>query len=124
MAQYQIGVIYERTGKPEDCCEDFPRTCGQALRVHPRPLALLELANVLRQPNPKEPRRVPADQKEFPDSTISEQADRGWSAAEILAAWRLKDGAAHRKTYGIRPWPYRAGIRAVGVIRNRASVSQ
>ena len=44
----------------------------------PRPVALLELANTLRQTNPKEAANVYQQiKKEFPDSTISEQADRG-----------------------------------------------
>ena len=49
----------------------------------PRPVALLELANVLRQSNPKEAANVYQQvKKEFPDTAISEQADRG---LELLA---------------------------------------
>ena len=43
-----------------------------------RPLALLELAGVLRQTNPKEAGNVYQQIKnEFPETNISEQADRG-----------------------------------------------
>jgi TolA-binding protein len=43
-----------------------------------RPLALLELAGVLRQSNPKEAASVYQQvKKEYPESAISEQADRG-----------------------------------------------
>ena len=50
---------------------------GPDARV-PRPVALLELANTLRQTNPKEAANVYQQiKKEFPDTTISEQADRG-----------------------------------------------
>src|SRR3984893_14757571 len=78
MAQYQIGVIYERTGKPDDAAKIFRELADKRSVFVPRPLALLELANVLRQTNPKEAANVYQQiKKEFPDSTISEQADRG-----------------------------------------------
>ena len=78
MAQYQIGVVYARTGKPEDAAKTFRELADKRSIFVPRPLALLELANVLRQTNPKEAANVYQQiKKEFPDSTISEQADRG-----------------------------------------------
>ena len=78
MAQYQIGVIYARTGKLEDAAKTFRELADKRSLFVPRPLALLELANVLRQTNPKEAVNVYQQiKKEFPDTTISEQADRG-----------------------------------------------
>lgn len=78
MAQYQMGVIYERTGKPDDAAKAFRELAEKRSVFVPRPLALLELANVLRQNNPKEAANVYQQiKKEFPDTTISEQADRG-----------------------------------------------
>ena len=78
MAQYQIGVVYARTGKPEDAAKIFRELADKRSVFVPRPLALLELANVLRQTNPKEAVSVYQQiKKEFPDTTISEQADRG-----------------------------------------------
>ena len=78
MAQYQIGVIDGRTGKPDDAAKIFRELADKRSVFVPRPLALLELANVLRQTNPKEAVSVYQQvKKEFPDSTISEQADRG-----------------------------------------------
>ena len=78
MAQYQIGVIYSRTGKPEDAAKTFRELADKRSVFVPRPLALLELANVLRQTNPKEAANVYQQiKKEFPDTAISEQADRG-----------------------------------------------
>jgi TolA-binding protein len=78
MAQYQIGVVYARTGKPEDAAKIFRGLADKRSVFVPRPLALLELANVLRQTNPKEAVSVYQQvKKEFPDTTISEQADRG-----------------------------------------------
>ena len=44
----------------------------------PRPLSLLELAAALRRSNPKEAANVYQQvKKEFPESAISEEADRG-----------------------------------------------
>jgi TolA-binding protein len=78
MALYQIGVIYARTDKPDDAAKTFRELADKRSVFVPRPLALLELANVLRQTNPKEAANVYQQiKKEFPDTTISEQADRG-----------------------------------------------
>lgn len=78
MAQYQTAVIYARTGKPDDAVKIFRQLADKRSIFVPRPLALLELANVLRQTNPKEAANVYQQiKKEFPDTTISEQADRG-----------------------------------------------
>jgi TolA-binding protein len=78
MAQYQVGVIYARTGKPDDAAKVFRELADRRSIFVPRPVALLELANVLRQNNPKEAANVYQQiKKEFPDTTISEQADRG-----------------------------------------------
>jgi len=78
MAQYQIGVIYSRTGNPDDAAKTFRELADKRSVFVPRPLALLELASVLRQTNPKEAANVYQQiKKEFPDTTISEQADRG-----------------------------------------------
>ena len=83
MAQYQIGVIDARTGKTDDAAKIFRELADKRTVFVPRPVALLELANVLRQTNPKESANVYQQiKKEFPDSTISEQADRG---LELLA---------------------------------------
>ena len=78
MAQYQIGVIYERTGKPADAAKIFRELADKHSAFVPRPVALLELANTLRQSDPKESANVYQQiKKEFPDSAVSEQADRG-----------------------------------------------
>jgi TolA-binding protein len=78
MAQYQVGVIYARTGKPDDAAKIFRLLAEKHSVFVPRPLALLELGNVLRQTNPKEAASVYQQiKKEFPDTSSSEQADRG-----------------------------------------------
>jgi TolA-binding protein len=44
----------------------------------PRPLVLLELAGLLRKSNPQEATSIYQQiKKEFPDSTIADEADRG-----------------------------------------------
>jgi predicted negative regulator of RcsB-dependent stress response len=78
MAQYQIGVIYERTGKPADAVKVFRDLADHPSVFVPRPLVLLELAETLRQSNPKEAANVYTQlKKEFPNTAVSEEADRG-----------------------------------------------
>ncbi len=78
MAQYQTAVMYSRTGKPDDAAKIFRALADKPSVFVPRPLALLELAGVLRQNNPKEAAIVYQQvKKEFPESAISEEADRG-----------------------------------------------
>jgi hypothetical protein len=78
MAQYQTAVIYARTGKPDDAAKLFRTLADKPSTFITRPLALLELAGVLRQTNPKEAATVYQQiKKEFPDTTVAEQADRG-----------------------------------------------
>jgi predicted negative regulator of RcsB-dependent stress response len=78
MAEYQTGVIYARTGKTDDAVKIFRALADKPSVFVPRPLAMLELAAALRQSNPKEAANVYQQvKKEFPESAISEQADRG-----------------------------------------------
>jgi tetratricopeptide (TPR) repeat protein len=78
MAQYQTGVIYERTGKPADAAKVFRDLAEHASVFVPRPLVLLELAETLRQSDPKAAAGVYEQlKKEFPNTAISEEADRG-----------------------------------------------
>ena len=78
MAQYQTGVIYERTGKTADAAKVFRNLADHPSIFVPRPLALLELAEVLRQSNPQEAASVyEMLKKEFPNTAVSDEADRG-----------------------------------------------
>ena len=78
MAQYQIAIINARTGKPDEAIKIYRSLADKKLVFVPRPLVLLELAGVLRQTKPQEAVTVYQQIKqEFPDSTISEEADRG-----------------------------------------------
>ena len=78
MATFQIGIIDERTGKSDEAEKIFRELADKNSVFVPRPLALLELASTLRQSKPKEAEKVYQQiKKEFPDSAVSEEADRG-----------------------------------------------
>jgi hypothetical protein len=77
MAQYQTGVIYERTGRTAEAVKVFRDLSDHSSVFVPRPLVLLELAQTLRQSDPKQAASLYAQLKlEFPNTPISEQADR------------------------------------------------
>lgn len=78
MAQYQMAVIYARTGKADDAVKLFRVLADKPSALVPRPLVLLELAGALRSSNPEEAANIYRQiKKEFPDSNIADQADRG-----------------------------------------------
>jgi hypothetical protein len=81
MAQYQTAVIYERTEKPADAVKILRALADKPSVLVPRPFVLLELAGQVRQTNPQEAASIYQQiKKEFPDTTISEEADRGLDA--------------------------------------------
>src|SRR5277367_6762745 len=83
MAQYQTGVIYERSGKTADAAKIFRDLADHSSVFVPRPLVLLELAQTLRQSDPKEAANVYEQlKKEFPNTAVADEADRG---LEMLA---------------------------------------
>ena len=78
MAQCQTAVIYSRTGKPADAIKIFRALADRPSALVPRPLVLLELAGLLRKSNPQEATTIYQQiKKEFPDTTIADEADRG-----------------------------------------------
>jgi hypothetical protein len=78
MALYQSALIYARTGKPDEAEKAFRSLADKPSVFVPRPLALIELAGVLRQNKPTEAVTVYQQvKKEYPDSAVSEEADRG-----------------------------------------------
>jgi predicted negative regulator of RcsB-dependent stress response len=81
MAQYQMGIIYSRTRKPDDAIKIFRALADKPTVLVPRPLVLLELAGMLRTTKPQEAASVYQQiKKEFPDTAIAEAADRGLDA--------------------------------------------
>jgi predicted negative regulator of RcsB-dependent stress response len=78
MAQYQMAVIYARTGKPNDAIKLLRALADKPTLLVPRPLVLLELAGLQRQSNPQEAISIYQQiKKEFPDTSVAEEADRG-----------------------------------------------
>jgi hypothetical protein len=78
MAQYQTAVIYSRTEKTADAIKILRALADKPTVLVPRPFVLLELASELRQTSPQEAANVYQQiKKEFPDTSISEEADRG-----------------------------------------------
>ena len=124
MAQYQTRGHLLAYGKDGRRREDIRALADKPSVFVPRPLALLELASVLRQSNPKEAANVYQQiKKEFPESAISEKADRGLDtlAPEILSPRASVDRAPNQRDprsgpsndfRHLRPGPCTRNIRA------------
>lgn len=81
MAQFQMAVINSRMGKSAEAVKILRALADKPSVLVPRPMVLLELANQLRQTNPKEAAGVYQQlKKDFPDSAIADAADRGLDA--------------------------------------------
>lgn len=77
MAQYQTATIYARTGKTDDAVKLYRSLADKSYTFVPRPVVLLDLAGLLRQSNPQEAVKIYQQiKKDFPDTPISEEADR------------------------------------------------
>ncbi len=78
MAQYQLATVYARSGKTDDAIKTYRALADAKSVLVPKPLVLLELADLLRQSNPKEATSLYQQiKKDYPDPAISERADRG-----------------------------------------------
>ena len=78
MAQYQMATIYARTGKTDDAVKTYRALAEKQSALVPKPLVLLELAGLLRTSDPKQAASIYQQiKKDFPDTPISDQADRG-----------------------------------------------
>jgi TolA-binding protein len=78
MAQYQLATVYARSGKTDDAVKTYRAVAEAKSVLVPRPLVLLELADLLRQSKPNEAASVYQQiKKEYPNSAVSERADRG-----------------------------------------------
>lgn len=81
MAQYQMAVLYARTAKTDEAVKLLRVLADKPSVLVPRPLVLLELAGALRSSNPQEAANIYRQiKKEFPDTNIADQADRGLDA--------------------------------------------
>jgi predicted negative regulator of RcsB-dependent stress response len=80
LSQYQTAVIYARTGKVDEAAKIYRSLADAQSVLVPRPMVLLELANTLRPNNPAEAVKIYEQvKKEFPDTPIAEEADKGMS---------------------------------------------
>ena len=78
MAQYQMANIYARTGKTDDAVKTYRAIADAKSVLVPRPLVLIELADLLSQSKPAEATTLYEQiKKEYPSSAVSERADRG-----------------------------------------------
>ena len=78
MAQYQTAMIYARTDRPAEAIKILRALADKPPVLVPRPLVLLELAGVLKKTNPQEAATLYQQiKKEFPDTPMADQADRG-----------------------------------------------
>jgi predicted negative regulator of RcsB-dependent stress response len=81
MAQFQTGIVYERTGKMDDAAKVFRDLSDHPSVFVPRQLALLELAQTLRANKPQEAVTVYQQlKKDFPNSAAADEADRALEA--------------------------------------------
>jgi predicted negative regulator of RcsB-dependent stress response len=78
MAQYQMANIYARAGKADDAVKTYRAIAEAKSVLVPRPLVLIELADLLSQSKPAEATTLYEQiKKEYPSSAVSERADRG-----------------------------------------------
>lgn len=79
MAQYQMATIYARSGKTDDAAKAYRAVADSKSVLVPRPLVLLELADLLRPTSPSEATALYQQVKrEYPaNSAIADRADRG-----------------------------------------------
>jgi tetratricopeptide (TPR) repeat protein len=81
MAQYQLAVIYSRTGKTDEAIKMFRGLADKPTVLVPRQLSLLELAGVLRTTKPQEAVTIYQQlKKDFPNTATADAADRGLEA--------------------------------------------
>ena len=78
LAKYQMATIYARTGKQDEATKLYKQLAEDRSVFVPRPLVLLDMADMLRTSNPAEATNLYNQvKKEFPDSTAADRAERG-----------------------------------------------
>jgi len=79
MAQYQIATIYARSEKVDEAAKAYRAVTDSQSVLVPRPLVLLELADLLRHTKPAEATALYQQiKKDYPsNSAVSDRADRG-----------------------------------------------
>jgi hypothetical protein len=73
-----MATIYARTGKTDDAIRTYRAVADQKSVLVPRPLVLLELADLLSQTDPSEASKIYQQiKKDYQSPAISDRADRG-----------------------------------------------
>jgi predicted negative regulator of RcsB-dependent stress response len=78
LAQYQSALIDERTGKKDDAAKKLRALSNSGSVLVPKPMALLELAEVLSTSDPKQATDIYQQlKKDYANTAVADQADRG-----------------------------------------------
>lgn len=81
LARFQLAQINDKLGKTDEAIKLYRQMVEKPTAFVPKPLAMLSLANDLSRTNPPEAAKVYNQiKKEYPDSQIAEEADRGLDA--------------------------------------------
>jgi len=81
LARFQMAQIDDKMGKMDEATKLYRQMADKPTVFVPKPLVMLYLANDLSRTNPQEAAKVYNQiKKEFPDSQIAEEADRGLEA--------------------------------------------
>jgi len=84
LAKFQSAIIAERTGKKDEAIAQLKALSTAGSVLVPKPMVLLEMANILSQTDPKQATTVYEQlKKDYPNTQVSDQADRG---LELLAS--------------------------------------
>jgi predicted negative regulator of RcsB-dependent stress response len=83
LAKYQTALIAERSGKRDEAVKALRDLSTAGSVLVPKPMVLLELANVLSASDPKQAATLYEQlKKDYPNTPVADQADRG---LELLA---------------------------------------
>jgi predicted negative regulator of RcsB-dependent stress response len=84
LAKFQTAMIAERNGKKDEAISELKALSTSGSVLVPKPMALLEMANILSQTDPKQATSVYEQlKKDYPNTPVADQADRG---LELLAS--------------------------------------
>jgi hypothetical protein len=78
LAKFQTALIAERTGRKDDAISALKALSTSGSVLVPKPMVLLEMANILSQTDPKQATTVYEElKKDYPNTSVADQADRG-----------------------------------------------
>ena len=78
LAKFQSAMIAERSGKKDEAISQLKALSTSGSVLVPKPMVLLEMANILSQTDPKQATAVYEQlKKDYPNTSVADQADRG-----------------------------------------------